>query len=53
MNALIIKITDYNTKEIKEIRREVFVIEQKVPENLEWDGLDSTAEHVLLDFIKS
>lgn len=47
MNNLIIKIADYNTKEIKEIRKAVFVIEQKVPENLEWDGLDSKAEHIL------
>ena len=47
MNGLIIKIADYNTKEIKEIRKEIFVIEQKVPEILEWDGLDSKAEHVL------
>jgi len=47
MNDLIINIVDYNRKEIKEIRKEVFIIEQKVPEYLEWDGLDSKAEHVL------
>jgi predicted GNAT family N-acyltransferase len=29
------------------IRREVFVIEQGVPESLEWDGLDGQCRHVL------
>jgi len=49
MNDLVISIVNYNTynKEIKEIRKEVFIIEQKVPENLEWDGLDPEAKHVL------
>jgi predicted GNAT family N-acyltransferase len=30
------------------IRRDVFCIEQKVPETLEWDGLDATCRHFLL-----
>ena len=47
MNDLIINIVDYKTKEIKEIRKAVFIVEQKVPKNLEWDGLDSIAKHVL------
>ena len=29
------------------IRREVFVMEQGVPESLEWDGLDGQCRHVL------
>ncbi len=29
------------------IRREVFILEQGVPEVLEWDELDSSAEHFL------
>ncbi len=29
------------------IRRRVFIEEQQVPEDLEWDGLDRTAIHVL------
>ncbi len=29
------------------IRREVFIDEQKVPEALEWDGLDPASHHVL------
>jgi len=30
------------------IRREVFCIEQKVPEAVEWDGLDDRCRHFLL-----
>jgi len=30
-----------------EIRRQVFVVGQGVPEELEWDGLDEEAEHFL------
>jgi len=33
--------------EIRFIRTQVFVHEQRVPEELEWDGLDDTAIHVL------
>lgn len=33
--------------QIKSIRRQVFVEEQSVPEQLEWDGLDETASHWL------
>lgn len=29
------------------VRREVFVVEQRVPEALEWDGLDADCRHVL------
>jgi len=29
------------------IRREVFVVEQQVPEHEEWDGLDDTCRHVI------
>ena len=29
------------------IRREVFVIEQRVPEGMEWDGLDGACVHAL------
>jgi len=50
MDNLEINIVDFKThnKEIKEIRNEVFIKEQKVPKNLEWDGLDSKAKHVLV-----
>ena len=42
-------ICDYesNIKEICAIRYNVFVEEQKVPEELEIDGLDDKAKHVL------
>lgn len=33
--------------EIKSIRTQVFIIEQHVPEKLEWDGLDENAIHVI------
>lgn len=29
------------------IRHEVFIVEQQVPEHLEWDGRDKQAQHVL------
>jgi predicted GNAT family N-acyltransferase len=29
------------------IRHEVFVVEQHVPEDLEWDGIDAACRHVL------
>ncbi|MDB4822509.1 GNAT family N-acetyltransferase [Candidatus Pseudothioglobus singularis] len=44
------KICDYkgNEKDICKIRFEVFVDEQNVPEELEIDGLDDEAKHVLV-----
>ncbi|MGH3848734.1 MAG: GNAT family N-acetyltransferase [Pseudonocardiaceae bacterium] len=33
--------------ELAAIRRQVFVVEQKVPEDLEWDGIDRQCRHVL------
>ena len=44
------KICDYkgNEKNICKIRFEVFVDEQNVPEELEIDGLDDEAKHVLV-----
>jgi predicted GNAT family N-acyltransferase len=32
---------------LRAIRREVFVVEQHVPEALEWDGIDAACAHVL------
>lgn len=32
---------------LADIRRQVFIEEQSVPEQLEWDGFDDGAEHVL------
>ena len=44
------KICDYkgNEKDICKIRFEVFVDEQNVPEELEIDGLDDEAKHLLV-----
>jgi len=33
--------------ELVAIRRQVFVIEQNVPEDLEWDGIDPQCRHVI------
>lgn len=33
---------------IREIRTEVFIREQEVPEELEWDGMDSKCRHALV-----
>ena len=43
-------VCDYksHSQKIREIRYEVFVDEQKVPEELEIDGLDDDAVHVLV-----
>jgi len=35
--------------EIHAIRSEVFVLEQNVPRDVEWDGLDSACLHVLVE----
>jgi predicted GNAT family N-acyltransferase len=37
--------SEYTT--IRKIRHQVFVNEQQVPENIEFDGLDSKAEHFI------
>ena len=47
MNIKIVDYQDYIEK-IREIRKEVFIEEQKVPENIEIDGLDLKAKHVLI-----
>ena len=44
-----IKLVDwyYSEKELSEIRTAVFIQEQHVPPELEWDGLDHAALHLL------
>ena len=34
-------------RELESLRRRIFIEEQHVPEALEWDGLDDTAQHFL------
>ena len=36
---------------IRRVREEVFVIEQSVPADLEWDGRDHEAAHVLAETV--
>ena len=49
MNNVTIKAADWiaNNLDIKNIRRAVFINEQQVPENMEWDNEDETAYHCL------
>lgn len=44
-----VELADWNTAEsaIRAIRETVFIREQGVPVELEWDGLDSSCAHVL------
>ena len=46
-----IKMTEVDWSEqqeaLSDIRREVFIEEQQVPKDLEWDGLDTKCRHVL------
>jgi len=50
MNVLNAKIADYKNYhfQIHQIRNEVFIDEQNVPEDIEIDGLDSGAKHALV-----
>ncbi|HEY9202594.1 MAG TPA: GNAT family N-acetyltransferase [Gammaproteobacteria bacterium] len=45
-----IKLTDWanDAERLGDIRRTVFIEEQKVPENLEWDESDAKCTHVLV-----
>jgi hypothetical protein len=47
--TLKIKLVDYSeeTQGIEQIRRRVFHEEQNIDEELEFDGLDETSEHLL------
>lgn len=38
---------DKDQAALARLRREVFVVEQQVPEALEWDGLDASAVHLV------
>ena len=44
-----IKLTDWanDAERLSDIRRTVFIEEQKVPENLEWDESDDACTHIL------
>ncbi len=36
-----------HAQQLKTVREQVFIIEQQVPVELEWDGLDESAQHLL------
>ncbi|MCU7959525.1 MAG: GNAT family N-acetyltransferase [gamma proteobacterium symbiont of Bathyaustriella thionipta] len=40
---------DQDQQALMNIRQQVFITEQKVPADLEWDGLDNTARHWLAE----
>ncbi len=49
MNDVFVTTADWRTgKALRDIRQRVFIDEQQVPEDLEWDALDETATHFLL-----
>ncbi len=39
----------YDAAKLIRVREQVFVVEQKVPPDLEWDGLDPACAHVLAE----
>jgi predicted GNAT family N-acyltransferase len=45
-----VKIADYHkfNEEIRMIRENVFIKEQNIPKNIEFDGLDAKAKHVIV-----
>lgn len=49
MNEFNIKLGDWNTlqKDAQAIRYEVFVLEQKIPADLEWDIMDAQCLHAV------
>ena len=51
-SSLLVREADWQQdgEALRSIRREVFVLEQAVPEHLEWDGLDAQCRHVIAIF---
>ena len=49
MDDFVIKLVNWQShqSELKAIRQQVFIIEQHIPQELEWDGLDDRATHLL------
>lgn len=48
-NKVVTRIADWTLEkeQLSSIRRQVFIIEQKVPEELEWDEFDDSAMHFI------
>ncbi len=49
-DSIVVRTADWHSdkKHLTQIRRLVFIEEQKVPENLEWDEFDQSAIHFLV-----
>lgn len=51
MDSLNVELADFNNPEqrdrLRSIRRQVFIVEQNVPEELEWDNKDQGCTHIL------
>ena len=47
--AFSLRLADWtrDRERLAAVRRQVFVVEQAVPEDMEWDGLDETCVHVV------
>lgn len=49
MDIIVVNVEDESgIQKCKEIRKEVFIEGQNVPENIEWDGKDNESDHYLL-----
>ena len=49
VSTAVIRIADWRkeNEQLSSVRRQVFIIEQQVPEELEWDEHDETATHLI------
>jgi predicted GNAT family N-acyltransferase len=47
----VVRVTDWHadTPALRHVRRTVFIDEQRVPENLEWDEIDARCVHALAE----
>ena len=50
IDNLIIRVADWKTEKeaLSAIRRDVFILEQKVPEEMEWDEYDQSSIHFIV-----
>ncbi len=49
--AFSVRLADWSRDQsaLRSIRRDVFVVEQNVPEVLEWDGIDGACRHAIVE----
>ncbi|HSO05892.1 MAG TPA: GNAT family N-acetyltransferase [Pelomicrobium sp.] len=54
MTGYTVRLTDWATdgERLAAVRREVFVREQRVPEELEWDGADAACVHAIAEDVQ-